>query len=300
MPHDNVDDLRLILSSSLFNYEWYISHNNISKDIRKEKVFVDFITNPDFFCKNPSSLFDSELYLALYQDVKGMNPLIHFIKYGRNEGRLAFYTNELPHDKVDDLRLILASSLFNYEWYISHNNIDKNSRKEKVFVDFLLNSKFFTKNPSSLFDAVAYLNNNPDIISAKINPLLHFIKHGKIEKRKNITVADDYSNDLFIIENSKFFDKNYYVNHYSKFLGKLSAAEHYLSIGWKEHCSPSDNFNNDLYAEYYNIQGNPLREFEKVGKFENQMVGVNTLFTNNIEQNLSQSLVFYSEYFDQD
>jgi hypothetical protein len=42
--------------------------------------------------RNPSAWFDTERYLAANSDVAaaGVNPLVHYLQYGRAEGRLAF------------------------------------------------------------------------------------------------------------------------------------------------------------------------------------------------------------------
>ncbi len=39
------------------------------------------------------------------------------------------------------------------------------------------------RNPSPLFDATRYLFDNPDVAAAGINPLLHYLRHGRSEGR---------------------------------------------------------------------------------------------------------------------
>lgn len=46
------------------------------------------------------------------------------------------------------------------------------------------------RNPSRLFDAEAYCVNHPDVAASGINPLLHYLKHGKAEGRYCNRVVD--------------------------------------------------------------------------------------------------------------
>lgn len=93
-------DVELIRNSELFDDVWYIQQN---PDSSKHKYgaaghYLEKGIEPGI---NPSPLFDGEWYLQTYQDVKtvGVNPLFHYIKYGRREER-QIKPNQYPQIKT--------------------------------------------------------------------------------------------------------------------------------------------------------------------------------------------------------
>lgn len=76
------------------------------------------------------------------------------------------------------------------------------------------------------------------------------------------------SNNIRLIKNSVFFDKEYYLN-INKDVSKagLDPALHYYYDGWREGRNPSLKFDNNLYLEQDDkIKINPLLHYEKYGK----------------------------------
>lgn len=83
--------IALIETSPLFNANWYLGqYPDIARDA---KMSADparhYLLMGGFEGRNPGPLFDSAFYLATYPDVveSGINPLIHYIKFGENEQR---------------------------------------------------------------------------------------------------------------------------------------------------------------------------------------------------------------------
>jgi hypothetical protein len=70
----------------LFNSQWYREQYPES---RQTTTFQHFISSPVSQRLNPSPLFDSDWYLANNADVRdaGLNPFMHFMQWGRWEGR---------------------------------------------------------------------------------------------------------------------------------------------------------------------------------------------------------------------
>ena len=73
-----IANVGLLYTSELFDAEWYLS------------------TYPEHYLlygfkegRMPSIRFDGDWYFNYYEDVKssGLNPLIHYLKYGQAEGR---------------------------------------------------------------------------------------------------------------------------------------------------------------------------------------------------------------------
>lgn len=83
--------IALIETSPLFNANWYLGqYPDIARDA---KMSADparhYLLMGGFEGRNPGPLFDSAFYLATYPDVveSGINPLIHYIKFGEQEQR---------------------------------------------------------------------------------------------------------------------------------------------------------------------------------------------------------------------
>lgn len=80
--------LELIKESGLFNVEWY---QKICPELSKLPLtpIEHYLSIGYKMGLNPSEEFDGNLYLERYPDVakEGVNPLIHYILFGKNEGR---------------------------------------------------------------------------------------------------------------------------------------------------------------------------------------------------------------------
>jgi hypothetical protein len=86
----NKKDVELILSSGLFDKEWYLNHY---PDVENSKIDPTwhYLIYGGLEGREPGPYFKSTWYLDTYEDVKkaGINPLVHYLKYGREEGRTA-------------------------------------------------------------------------------------------------------------------------------------------------------------------------------------------------------------------
>lgn len=83
-------DKELILSSQLFDQNWYLKQN---PELAEQDVdpALHYLRHGAYEGRQPSQLFDSFFYLTNNSDVSmaGVNPLVHFLKFGQAEGRLA-------------------------------------------------------------------------------------------------------------------------------------------------------------------------------------------------------------------
>ena len=83
------------------------------------------------------------------------------------------------------LRLLIIhrkSGLFDPQWYLD-NNPDVKSAKKNPWLHFALHGAFEGRNPHPVFDSAFYLENNPDVAASNTVPYLHFICHGLAENR---------------------------------------------------------------------------------------------------------------------
>ena len=172
-------DYEIIKLSHLFDEKWYSEQYLTDEPTDPIKHYIDIGCKENY---NPSPLFDTAWYLKENPDVKrsGINPLVHYIKSGRKEGRLP--NSAFNIKKLDEYTSILHSGLFDDEWFSKYYSIDRSDVDlVKYYVNDYLN---YGLNPSPDFDTMWYLEEYPDIKESGINPFVHYIKNGKKEGRK--------------------------------------------------------------------------------------------------------------------
>ncbi|WGL16396.1 glycosyltransferase family A protein [Microbulbifer bruguierae] len=84
-----------------------------------------------------------------------------------------------------EVELIRDSGLFDEPFYRSQCSFTAVQFKspEELIQDYILVGGFVGRDPSADFDSDWYLSANPDVKSAKVNPLLHYVQYGKSEGR---------------------------------------------------------------------------------------------------------------------
>lgn len=88
-----------------------------------------------------------------------------------------------------DYRLIAASPLFDAEWYLA-NNPDVVSAGDNPILHFIRYGANEGRDPGPLFSTRSYLAANSDVAATNANALLHLIQHGAREGRSLATAAN--------------------------------------------------------------------------------------------------------------
>jgi O-antigen biosynthesis protein len=163
---------------------------------------------------NPSKEFDTFYYLTNNSDVSysGVNPLLHFLKYGQKEGRSA-----VPVDVKDkllsqdyserkqafDKDYLITRTSFDADYYLS-KNIDVKLAKLDPFMHFLSSGYSEGRNPNKDFDITFYNWKNFDVIPKYQNPFAHYLEKGKALGLVSRQITRDkphlqfnYSNSLY-------------------------------------------------------------------------------------------------------
>jgi hypothetical protein len=143
---DVYDEIGLIAQSGLFDEQYYLKENPDISAADVDPIWHYFVQGWKEN-RNPCRDFNTAFYLEHNPDVReaGINPLVHYIAQGKTEGRRPIAEDrEATH--APDYRQI-----------------------KKVIRDE--------------FDATFYLDCNPDVKAAGVNPLKHFIRHGWKEGR---------------------------------------------------------------------------------------------------------------------
>ncbi|UZJ45342.1 glycosyltransferase family 2 protein [Marinimicrobium sp. C6131] len=86
-------DVRMVYSSPLFDETFYGKQNNPGGAVSRLQSVVEFLTDREAYEISPSQGFSSDWYLHRYPDVEqlGVNPLVHYLRFGKAEGRLPFH-----------------------------------------------------------------------------------------------------------------------------------------------------------------------------------------------------------------
>lgn len=206
----------------------------------------------------PNPNFEPDWYLSNYPDVKeaNVNPVEHFIIHGLGEGRLqnaeekkhydeilkngdfdpVFYKNNYEDLKELDEKFDLVTHYVRYGQYEGRVFINPNVPDDLSEVDLeiilqnteAISNQGIINNDGTNFDLNYYLENNPDVAEADVEPEWHYYACGEKEGRK---------------PNAIFDPAFYYSLNSDVRVAKISAFSHYRENGIYEQrlgCSPKD------------------------------------------------------------
>ncbi|WP_193141417.1 hypothetical protein [Meridianimarinicoccus sp. MJW13] len=150
---------------------------------------------------DPSPSFSTRFYLDVNEDVRenGINPFLHYLRYGRAEGRLSqdsdaapdLPTSESTSEAVDDAPQDRAPDVHKLQHIAPHFD-ETYYRSNNQHVDFTELSPvqhYATvgwregRNPTAKFSISYYLMTNPDVAEHDIDPFWHYIVAGRKEGR---------------------------------------------------------------------------------------------------------------------
>jgi hypothetical protein len=207
---------------------------------------------------DPSLDFSTSDYLKRYNDVvhSGVNPLLHYIKFGAVEGRTVsgsavLFDPTTSYPAATEVALITAS--FDSNFY--NNQVGRNFSVVDGARHYMAVGWLEGLDPSPVFSTRAYLAHHPDVKKAGINPFRHYIEHGASEGRKAfpsrvIIVEKEHgfkTEDLPLLLDK--FDSDFYNRQTSANYTAEEAVRHYLAIGWKQGLDPSPSFSTYNYCE---------------------------------------------------
>lgn len=252
-----------VLDSEYFDDEWYKKEYELADntDSAVHFLLVGYKKNYD-----PSPNFSISEYYECNKDIesKGVNPLIHYEKFGKKENRI-IHISEMPKR---DYNVILNSSYFDKEWYRKTYDIPD----DVDCAEHYLNEGYLKGyNPGPDFSTYEYYECNRDIKKVRANPLVHYELYGKKEKRRIFFTDEQHKEHYAFIVNSPYFDNDWYKHAYG-IPDNVDCASHYLKIGYSKRYDPSVDFST---TEYYNRNidveehgMNPLLHYEKYGRGE--------------------------------
>ena len=222
------------------------------------------------------ALFDAQYYLNQNPDVvdSGMDPFVHFMRYGWREGR----------DPSDHFAL---------NWYVIKYGLEADQNPLVHFVQVGQAAGYWTAPRTNqevidaLFDAQYYLHQNPDVAESGMDPFEHFMRYGWREGRDPSALFSlefyageyklrsgqnpflhyvqvgrklgyfphpDYSDyglkylDITKVINA--FDPIFYLRHNPDIaVAKINPFSHFMTHGWREGRDPSAEFSVSYYLD---------------------------------------------------
>lgn len=169
-----------------------------------------------------------------------------------------------------DRRRVLASGLFDAEWYrLAHPYVER--AKIDPLTHFLRHGRMYRLSPSRKIDAARYLDQHAEARESGLNPLVHYLKHGRA---RGLEVHPAPPSEADRIVESGLYDEAWYLEHYPD----VAASDyppflHYIAYGAMEGRSPGPDFDTEWYLlRYPDIVGmNPLLHYIDHGRDEGRI-----------------------------
>lgn len=212
----------VVRNSEFFDPKWYVRQNAGGLKVIGDPV-LHYLRYGRRFGFEPGPRFSGQRYLERYPDVAAVNvnPLVHYLRYGRYESRIiespsaagnppqapslatqhiparsqalestrprALRPSRIPARKLGrkalrtQAELVRQSELFDEDWYVeAHLN---GVKPPDAVVHYLKFGSVAGLDPGPLFSISRYLAAYPDIAEEDIDPLVHYLLHGKDEGR---------------------------------------------------------------------------------------------------------------------
>src|SRR5260370_6130684 len=139
------------------------------------------------------------------------------------------------HESVPSLAASKFLPLFDTDWYL-----EKNPEVKKAGMDplqhYLRYGAQQDRDPHPLFETKWYLSQRPELTNIGLTPLEHYISYGGREGRSP----------------HPEFDSQFYMrNHPESVIGERTPLTHYLTVGWRLGNRPNPRFDPAFYLRTY-------------------------------------------------
>jgi hypothetical protein len=153
-------------------------------------------------------------------------------------------------------RRVAATGLFDPEYYLSRY-ADVAAAQIDPLDHYVLHGRAEKRDPHPLFHSGFYLDKYPDVAATNFDPLLHYAEYGARERRSP----------------NRFFDSNYYLERYPDVAAAgMNPLHHYCLAGWRENRNPHPLFDGAYYLRRYpevaKAKLNPLLHYLRWGILE--------------------------------
>jgi serralysin len=172
-------------------------------------------------------------------------------------------TEKAQADWIDDITLLQGPDGVDADWYRATYHDIRNGNTDPV-THYSDTGWREGRDPNSRFSTADYLEANPDVAEAKINPLVHFLRSGRAEGRLA-------TGPLHILRGPGGVDAQWYSARYPD-IGSFDAAWHYHNVGWREGRDPNRQFSTTWYLannlDVASAKCDPLLHYLQSGRAE--------------------------------
>lgn len=240
---------------ALFDAKYYCEQL-ARQDVSIENAWEHFYGGGFREANNPHPLFDIEFFRSNYLcDQPDVNPLMHYVRHPLNR--------------------LSTHPLLNVEHYVGQLRPQQVASKPKKLTwleYFLANNLVDQKSACKKFSSKRYLQENPEVRKAGLNPLLHFVTQVGNNSDRAIEEVD-YS------EIPTLFDERYYLESNPDLDNSpLTAWQHFCDHGFREDRNPHPCFHTRYYRTRYLAETpdvNPLLHYVEQSK---QVLDTHPLF----------------------
>ncbi len=217
--------------------------------------------------KDPNPNFSTAWYLSDNPDVAAaeINPLLHYLRQGRVEGR----TPVEPEVNWNPEGMLTGPEGVDADWYLAR--YPDAAGHASAAAHYARHGWKQGKDPNPSFSTAWYLSDNPDVAAAEINPLLHYLRQGRVEGRTPVEPEVNW-NPEGVLTGPEGVDADWYLARYPDSAGHASAAAHYAQLGWKEGKDPNPKFSTIWYLsdnpDVAAAEINPLLHYLRHGRME--------------------------------
>lgn len=205
-------------------------------------------------------------YLGSNPDVaaSGQNGFVHYVQFGRDEGRSLGLTAQSDGAEEEDIRDLMADveADFDVRHYRAQNSGGEEASDEDLLMHYLTIGWRQRWDPSPQFSTEAYLKAHPDVAQSGICPLVHFarVRDGKLDYEPPIEAEVSPQTAEKLLQLSKndlsavraTFDPAYYRAMNEDLSGSdEDLLAHYMTEGWREGRDPNSDFSTHYYLETY-------------------------------------------------
>jgi hypothetical protein len=131
--------------------------------------------------RDPSPSFSTSFYLTEYPDVSQaeINPFVHYIISGRNEGRFASPKDPQRLESQYKYEISIISEYFDQDFYVEQEPSLKDQTRLAMLRHFVEHGWRNHRDPSPDFSTKRYLQLYEDVVTKNVNPFFHYIVAGK-------------------------------------------------------------------------------------------------------------------------
>lgn len=259
-PDPEADGPEITLLRRDFDVEFYeLSHPEIAQcHIDAVRHYFHFGWKLD---RDPSPHFSTRFYLDANADVResGLNPFLHFLRWGRNEGRRGYAGESRLRNRPDAIALARQlEDAFDTEFYRLQNPALVSNDADPL-LHFMTVGWRMNLDPSGDFSTKFYVQGHGGKAFVGGNPLSDYVKVGKAQGslprplHKMLRTTDA---KLRMFEQKTLLEEHFDAAFYADCNPDLSGSgidllEHYILFGWREGRDPARWFSTKFYRETY-------------------------------------------------